>query len=265
MKDGNYNVAGHVIEIRNGVRVPSASGRRNTEQEDSNLIHVHQQKFQNTVYQPDSYLNHHLKNLFSDDMTEKPYTNEPIQTQQNIHNHYSDSANNLPSGLTNTNQDILFIDQKSPTDSLCSNDSLHDSPFEQKVLRSSLKGHSALKMASSATTRKVTFSDSVEFNDGDVKPVFTAMSARVPLYQRRIENNKPEPSKSITPSPSFTKVETPAITTEQLLDQLRQDALLPKYPSNEDFCYPDNVPIANQTSERTMVKTTPTSSNYPTN
>ncbi|XP_066924849.1 probable WRKY transcription factor protein 1 [Clytia hemisphaerica] len=79
------------------------------------------------------------------------------------------------------------------------------------------------------------------------------MSARVPLYQRRVENTKPEPSTQITPSPSFTKVETPSITTEQLLDQLRQDALLPKYPSNEDFCYPDNVPIANQPSEKAMI------------
>ncbi|XP_066924850.1 uncharacterized protein [Clytia hemisphaerica] len=158
LKDGNYNVAGHVIEIRNGVRVPSANGRRNTAQEpeQNNLVHVHQQKFQNTVYQPDSYLNHHLKNLFGDDrITEKQYSNRPVPSQQNIPpslpNHHPDSMNIPSSGTTSTNQDILFIDRKSPTDSLCSNDSLHESPLEQKLLRSSLKGSSALKMASSST------------------------------------------------------------------------------------------------------------------
>ena len=225
LKDGNYNVAGHVIEIRNGIRVQSASKTQPTNTENDNVF-VNNGKFQDSVYQPNSYLHHHLHTLSNE--SSKLYNttnNETIPPKVDVYDH-------------------LLIESKSPTDSLCSNDSL-SSPnretSEQKLLRSSLKGSS---MKFSTSKRKVTFSDSVEFNDGDTKPVFKQPAARVPLYQR-LENSSNKllnNQKAATPSPSFTNSEP--ITTEHVLDQLRQEALLPKYPSNEDFSYPDSIVLS---------------------
>ena len=218
-------MAGHVIEIRNGIRVQSANKNKLTNNENGNVF-VKNGKFQDTVYQPNSYLHHHLHTLNNEIIKPNDVTyNEPVSRKVDVYNH-------------------LLIDRKSPTDSLCSNDSLsspNSETSDQKLLRSSLKGSS---MKFSALGRKVTFSDSVEFNDGDIKPVFTPATVRVPFYQR-VENSSNGLLKNqttVNPSPSFTNTEP--ITTENLLDQLRQDALLPKYPSNEDFSYPDSVVIS---------------------
>ena len=232
LKDGNYNVAGHVIEIRNGIRVQSASRNQQTTSEKDNVL-VNNGKFQETVYQPSSYLHHHLHNLNNESSrSNNTIDDETIQPKVDVYDH-------------------LLIDRKSPTDSLCSNDSLssqNNETSEQKLLRSSLKGSS---MKFSSSRRKVTFSDSVEFNDGDTKPVFTQPAARVPLYQR-LENSKLLNNQiAVTPSPNFTNPEP--ITTEHVLDQLRQEALLPKYPSNEDFSYPDSVVIS-QSSNIVIVR-----------
>jgi len=256
LKDGDYNIGGHVIEIRNGVRVSSAKNNSNhkqkeTKTQDQKLNFTN--RFQNSLYEPASYLSDHLKTLFPESTTTTT-TNE--NTNNNNYNNSNNNRNNnnnnnkcfdnLDTQITklqsvpnhvNKNIDKQNIARNQTNESLCNDNSFLS---DQNILRSSMKG-SALRMNDSMT-RKVTFSDSVEFNDGDTQPVFTTTAARIPFYQRKAQSKVYDSSEAVSQGRDQSNIAV--VTTEQLLDQLRQDALLPKYPLNEDFSYPDSVVIS---------------------
>jgi len=87
LKDGDYNIGGHVIEIRNGVRVSSAKNNSNhkqkeTKTQDQKLNFTN--RFQNSLYEPASYLSDHLKTLFPESTTttttNEKQTKTPITT-----------------------------------------------------------------------------------------------------------------------------------------------------------------------------------------
>ena len=285
LKDGTYNIRGHIIEIRNGVRVSTPSTK--TKQENKTIeeqsssktktnnvpfnnngnVNSHTASFQQTIYEPKFYLNSHLNNLLCNDQQDNFLSNI---------NDNKDSNSNIDIFNQETINDLQQKQQDgkrtapSPTDSLCSNDSLNNSNdieenvgsssshWEQRMLRSSLKGSSSTRMSNSLS-RKVTFSDSIEFNDGDTQPTFTPPTKSIPLY-KRMEQASSMTKIDVSPfqgSDSTTHVNQnrgyAVVTTEQLLDQLRQEALLPRYPHNGDFSYPDSVAISQTPSNVAVV------------
>lgn len=242
LKDGKYKVRGHVIEIQNGVRVNSAREKEDTSKK--NFDGLMSPIFQNSVYAPNSYLSSHLSNLLSDNMFHNP-SDKKQDTQYDNSFHSSiiqDFNQNHISNQAIFNPDIRHTEQtplvsvnnevSSPTGSACSDDSLN----EERLLRSSLKSAS-VRAALDSSQRKVTFSSSIEFNDGKTEPLVSKMTDRIPLY-KRIQRN--ELSNNLKEKKSESN--TYNITTEGMLDLLRQEALLPRYPMNGDYNYPESLP-----------------------
>ncbi|XP_057305750.1 probable serine/threonine-protein kinase DDB_G0282963 isoform X2 [Hydractinia symbiolongicarpus] len=246
LKDGKYKVRGHVIEIQNGVRVNSAREKKDTSQENVDGLKM-SPIFQNSVYAPNSYLSSHLSNLLSDNMFHNSLDKKhDAQNDNSFHSSIIQDFNqNHISNQAIFNQDLRHTEQtplvsvnnevSSPTDSVCSDDSLN----EERLLRSSLKSAN-VTAALDSSQRKVTFSNSIEFNDGKTEPLVSKMTDRIPLYKRiqrnETSNNFQEKKRE---SNSYS------ITTEGMLDLLRQEALLPRYPMNGDYNYPESLPSQN--------------------
>lgn len=330
LKNGTYHVNGHVIEIKDGVRVSSMKHDPATIKQLRDPDPVPYYNNANLYHAPDTYLNNHLNQLLVSDLSnQNTHANhepnlDPL-SQHELHKLGSVGVGTKPL-IADVLNDLRYESQLAPKkiiefdnhnsrqhhhdidfDDNCSVDSLEEEENgprgggggdkgdrmgerekeearkEQKMLRSSLKmTRDGGGLIDSMSARKVTFSDSIEFNDGNIRKLEVQPLERIPLYQR-IENKKREelaakaaaisntPKHQPTPaSISYTSKSSPSVsntskstvntnsytskavmngsgkgvnytTAEDVLDKLREEALMIKTPSVN---YPESINAA---------------------
>ena len=275
LQDGLYNVRGHVVEIKNGTRVPSAdihskgipmrsnSGTHDRKANDSPANYDYRTK--NSIYSGKESLLRHLSGLAhqtvglkAEDEKEKesvPQVENGLISQQDPYSEntnrqwYGSRQTSLASPAIESHQnddkngkDISPIIMSPSDGSLSSADSLEvaDANHSRSVTRtpkSSLKRQN-VRESSNKTKRKVKFNNSIEFNDGFIWMLKDNEQKSLQL---------PTPSTASTPvveekSSLFPVEEKPCFGSGNQFTARTSHA----NPSarGEDYSYPESVDLA---------------------
>ena len=131
------------------------------------------------LYSGSDYLTSHMNSLIGN-TTSNPF-NKLIYQEKQDEDFFQQSDSEL---YDNVQDDQQYV-PPSPVYSACSSDSLEDNDSISKI-HGAVVRRSSLKKPDSPVRhhRKVTFSDSIEFDDGRTWPLFENIQATVPFYKR---------------------------------------------------------------------------------
>ena len=314
LRDGLYNIRGHIVEIRDGKRVTSASGNKSTSHTASSwaahksmLDHTaktdtpvftdresatrtDQSSLQRVVYSGNSYLKQHVNDLLGEsdafittmtpnenltqgvlqDINNKSEKKPPIAARINGETIVSSNSRTASNDVVTIKSKEMTKESSSDQDhrtvnaSISSIDSLEDTEGGDENVpdkKSNLKnGNSTNKIyvGDSTRQRRVTFSDSIEFNDGIVWPLI---------------DNEPRSGQKHGISNAFTSSSTYSVKrttlggtekykpnrTDAVGSSSSSGATNPKRfgtvtsPQNGDFSYPESVDLSVPVSSKIAV------------